>query len=178
MTSRPRAHGGATWGLVGGWGGGCHSPCHEDSGTAARDAAASGVNRNASIVGSEVGGGPHAPHGGGEEIRMLGGDDRKIINQRRYCGKGNFKNASATAPWATTAQAAGGKVSRVQAVGVAKGAGTRGGGGASGRRRGGRGGVYSFEDQGAFRDAMDELGLLVGLGQQEVLTLVSELMVR
>lgn len=30
----------------------------------------------------------------------------------------------------------------------------------------------SFQDHAAFRDAMDDLGLLVGLGQQEVLTLV------
>lgn len=30
----------------------------------------------------------------------------------------------------------------------------------------------SFRDHAAFRDAMDDLGLLVGLGQQEVLTLV------
>lgn len=42
-------------------------------------------------------------------------------------------------------------------------------------KRGGEGDndPYSFEDHGAFRDAMDDLGLLVGLGQQEVLTLVS-----
>ena len=32
----------------------------------------------------------------------------------------------------------------------------------------------SFQDHAAFRDAMDDLGLLVGLGQQEVLTLVRE----
>lgn len=37
----------------------------------------------------------------------------------------------------------------------------------------GEGDPHSFEDHAAFRDAMDDLGLLVGLGQQEVLTLVS-----
>lgn len=36
-----------------------------------------------------------------------------------------------------------------------------------------QGPVVAFEDERGFRDAMDELGLLVGLGQQEVLTLVS-----
>lgn len=37
----------------------------------------------------------------------------------------------------------------------------------------GQGPVVAFEDERVFRDAMDGLGLLVGLGQQEVLTLVS-----
>lgn len=35
----------------------------------------------------------------------------------------------------------------------------------------------SFEDHAAFRDAMDDLGLLMGLGQQEVLTLVRSIFV-
>lgn len=59
------------------------------------------------------------------------------------------------------------------------------GAGATKKRSGGAGGsndtssssnskcCFSFEGHEAFRDAMDDLGLLTGLGQQEVLTLVS-----
>lgn len=43
--------------------------------------------------------------------------------------------------------------------------------GRAGAETGGRV-ITAFEDERAFRDAMDGLGLLVGLGQQEVLTLV------
>ncbi|CAM9350828.1 unnamed protein product, partial [Scytosiphon promiscuus] len=97
-------------------------------------------------------------------------------------GVGNPKNESATAPWAAV-QPAGVNVFASDAghtAHMAKGASMRNtadmeGGSNDTIGSNGSGGkkcCLSFDGHEAFRDAMDDLGLLTGLGQQEVLTLV------
>eukprot|EP00752_Nemacystus_decipiens_P017835 g15991.t1 len=154
-----RARSEATWGLVGGWG----------------DSFASTSQAQAGVE--------NAPGKGGSSSSSS--ERHVVVKAQPSCeygyyrrGGGNPKNESATAPWAAV-QAAGVNVfapNSGQAGPAARSADT-GGGVGSGATRTRRSGEdhsdpYSFEDHAAFRDAMDDLGLLVGLGQQEVLTMV------
>lgn len=88
--------------------------------------------------------------------------------------RGGAKSAGSPAPWATVHGVPAAAVARDRgAKGRSTAAAARGGvAGGEVAERIERGAVVAFEDEEAFRDAMDELGLLVGLGQQEVLTLV------
>lgn len=147
---------GATWGLVGGWG----------DIDVVGDRVASGTQggvvvapKSEGSIGSAAVDGPTAANGSG----------------RSYRRQGNFKNASATAPWATIGSRFGPtSVSKNSALGMTVASGVTEKARVIGSTVSDPGGgdYWSFENPAAFRDAMDSLGLLVGMGHQELLTLV------
>ncbi|CAM9451673.1 unnamed protein product [Ectocarpus sp. 12 AP-2014] len=161
VPSGGRARSGATWGLVGGWG---------DSYANATETGENNNNINNNIVTVD------GPRGVSELVQPSVSYGFTHHENRG----GNPKNESATAPWAAV-QAAGVNVFKLStgqaALTARKSAGTPrradAGTDMGARRSSAEGnGRDAFEGHEAFRDAMDGLGLLVGLGQQEVLTLV------
>ncbi|CAM9276231.1 unnamed protein product [Ectocarpus sp. 4 AP-2014] len=160
VPSGRRARSGATWGLVGGWG--------DSYANTTETGENNNDNNNIGTV--------DEPRGVSELVQP----SVSYGNTHHENRGGNPKNESATAPWAAV-QAAGVnlfKLSTGQAALMArKSAFTPGradaGTDVGARRSSAEGnGCDTFEGHEAFRDAMDGLGLLVGLGQQEVLTLV------
>ncbi|CAM9936497.1 unnamed protein product [Ectocarpus sp. 6 AP-2014] len=157
------ARSGATWGLVGGWG---------DS---YANTTETGENHNSTTTNNNIGM-VDGPHGACQLVQPSVSDGYTHHMNRG----GNPKNESATAPWAAV-QAAGVNVFKLStgqaALMARKSAGTprraAAGTDVGAKRSSADGnGCDTFEGHEAFRDAMDGLGLLVGLGQQEVLTLV------
>lgn len=154
---------GATWSLVGGWG-------DIDSSYGVGDRVASGTQggivvrpKSEGSIGSVALDGPTAANGSGSSYRR----------------QGNVKNASATAPWATIGSRFGPSnenascMSKTSALGTTCASGITEKATVTGSTVSDPGGDHwSFENPAAFRDAMDALGLLVGMGHQELLTLV------
>ncbi|CAB1110814.1 unnamed protein product [Ectocarpus sp. CCAP 1310/34] len=163
VPSGRRARSGATWGLVGGWG---------DS---YANTTETGEYKNSSTTTSNI--------GTVDEPRCVSELVQPCVSYgytHHENRGGNPKNESATAPWAAV-QAAGVNVFKLStgqaALMARKSAGTPrradAGTDVGAKRSSAEGNGYdTFEGHEAFRDAMDGLGLLVGLGQQEVLTLV------
>lgn len=149
-----RIRSGATWGLVGGWGDD-HGKVSTILNNPDDGFASQAVRRETHIDGSAF-----------------------RSRQRAYHGNGNFKNHSATAPWATVqgpkhaatfaARASGAAIPSTGQATVMEARGT----GNAARSGGNHDRANYFGNQATFLDAMDTLGLLVGVGQQEVLTLV------
>ncbi|CAN0009012.1 unnamed protein product, partial [Sphacelaria rigidula] len=155
-TGRQRARSGATWGLVGGWG---DCPGGADEGARIRRGVC--MHHGCSLLVSAAIGSPAT-------------DITTTYQYTRVEERGGAKSAGSPAPWATVHGVPAAAVARDRgAKGRSTAAAARGGvAGGEVAERIERGAVVAFEDEEAFRDAMDELGLLVGLGQQEVLTLV------
>lgn len=158
---------GATWGLVGGWG-------DIDANNGVGDRVASGTQGGIVVK-------PQSE--GSKGSAALDGPTAANGSCSSYRRQGNFKNASATAPWATIGSRFGPTIKNASCVSSASkknmALGIRGASGITEKAKligstvsEPEGDDWCFENPAAFRDAMDALGLLVGMGHQELLTLV------